>query len=256
MATVSKVAQRRWRLLLLLAAQGGWYTTDDVEALTGASSMVVHRDLNALHKSGLLRRKMMDGDRSHRWLYAATPAGEQRVADVLERAGLDVPVNLGIRAGARAKYLLVLLSAASHIECVGQVLAWRSGADVAWWLRHRHGIDGVQADAYGIWAEGDRAVRILVQVDDEWAHQVTDRLLDQLTATTGFQLPVNAVLLIADTAAAEKRLQRRLRDGSPIVVVATTTWDAMYGPEGPAGAIWSTVDASEPRRLIELAEVG
>jgi DNA-binding MarR family transcriptional regulator len=252
--TGGRVAQRRWRMLLILASHGGWYSTADVQTLIGAGPMIVHRDLTALREAGLLQRQPLERDRSHRWLYATSEAGEQQVAEVLRRAGLDVPANLGLWAGHRAIPLFVLLVEASRLHGVGQVVEWRSGADAASWLRHRHGIDGVQVDAYGVWTEGDRAIRFLVQVDERRIRQVVDRLLDQLIAPASLVLPVNAVLLIADADTEEQFVHERLHGASPAVVVATTTRQRMHGPDGPAGAIWSRADSPGKNvRLIELA---
>ncbi|HZM84268.1 MAG TPA: hypothetical protein VFC19_51775 [Candidatus Limnocylindrales bacterium] len=257
MTEADRVAQRRWRMLLILATHGGWYTTADLQTLTGANPMTVHRDLAALRQAGLLHRKAMENDRSHRWLYTTSSDGDQQVAEVMQHAGLDVPANLGLWAGHRAIPLFVLLSEASRLDGVGQILQWRSGADVAAWLRHRHGIDGVQVDACGVWAEADLAVRFLVQVqvDEHGVREVIDRLLDQLVAPNGLVLPVNAALLIANTDAEEKVLHDRLRGGAAMMLVATTTTKRMYGPDGPAGPIWSTTgDAARYLRLIELAD--
>ena len=250
-----RVAKRRWRMLLILATHGGSYTTADLQTLTGANPMTVHRDLAALRQAGLLHRKAMENDRSHRWLYTTSSDGDQQVAEVLQHAGLDVPANLGLWAGHHAIPLFVLLSETSRLDGSGQILQWRSGADVAAWLRHRHGIDGVQVDAYGVWAEADMAVRFLVQiyVDVRDVREVADRLLDQLAAPNGLMLPVNAVLLIAHTDPEEKALHERLRGRDPAVLVATTTTERMYGSDGPAGPIWSTT--GNPGRYLRLIEV-
>ncbi|WP_203914929.1 hypothetical protein [Rhizocola hellebori] len=238
--------------MFTLATRPGWYSAHDVQDLIGVSAATVYRDLTWLCKAEMAQRCTGEGDRSHQWLYAATEQGCGHISETLGRAGLQIPANLGLWAGAAAKELLVLLSATAHYSGVGQLMTWRSGLDAAIWLRRQHGIDGVQVDAYGVWAEGDRAIRFLVLVDGERERAIADRLLDRVTGDGGRVLPVHAILLITDDDAEERFIHERLRDDVPHVIVATTTPANLFGREGPAGAIWSTGTGSTRRRLIDL----
>ncbi|WP_020522430.1 hypothetical protein [Catelliglobosispora koreensis] len=254
MARGDQVARRRLRILMILGRHGGGFTAADLQILLGATSAAtMYRDLTALVHNGLLSRIAAENDPSHEWQYFITDAGGHRLARVIGSNGSSVPANVRFGAGSSANILLKQLSIASQSGDAGQVVEWRSGLDAAWWLR-QHGVDDVQVDALGIWAEADLAIRFLVLVDHPSDH-LAEKLIERLGRQAS-PLPVNAILLISPTRGDEKFLLDLIRDTGLTTVTATTTMRRLWGPDGPIGPIWSTPDSTDYLRLIELTSVG
>ncbi|PSK89955.1 protein involved in plasmid replication-relaxation [Murinocardiopsis flavida] len=133
----------------------------------------------------------------------------------------------------------------SHTRTHDTHLAWRTTRE----CQHQFG-DIVRPDAAGRWTDANKAIDFFLEYDTgtEPLRRLADKLdayheLARITGTRGI------VLFWLPSAARESNLRHRVPN--PPVPTAT----AVYGAH-PADMVWTRLDGSTQRRLVDLADVG
>ncbi|MCG5469571.1 DeoR family transcriptional regulator [Micromonospora sp. LAH09] len=257
---VRRLSPRRWRILSYLA-QHGSASTLDVALVCAVSRLTAHRDLVWLHESGLVRRERSAEDRTHTWWYGVTAEGTEVLRRALTPSARPVPLRLGQRPSSAADALLFLplveVSRRNPGRC--ELFQWLATMETSSWLR-QHDLAQLRADGYGVWLQDGRCLRFLVHVDRGPTGDVVaeyERPASGLGGLLGGYrradrlVPVGAVLLIAQDAEREERLQADLLRGPLPNVVATTTRQLLYR-QWPDEQVWQVPGEGGRRCLIEV----
>jgi DNA-binding MarR family transcriptional regulator len=257
---VRRLSPRRWRILSYLA-QHGSPPTLDVALVCAVSRLTAHRDLVWLYESGLVRRERSAEDRTHTWWYGVTAEGTEVLRNALTESGRPVPLLLGQRPSSAADALLFLplveVSRRNPGRC--ELFQWLATMETSSWLR-QHDLAQLRADGYGVWLQDGRCLRFLVHVDRGPTGDVVaeyERPASGLGGLLGGYrradrlVPVGAVLLIAQDAEREERLQADLLRGPLPNVVATTTRQLLYR-QWPDEQVWQVPGEGGRRCLIEV----
>ncbi|MFI7216469.1 DeoR family transcriptional regulator [Micromonospora maritima] len=255
-----RLSPRRWRILSYLAQRGS-ASTLDVALVCAVSRLTAHRDLAWLHEAGLVRRERSPEDRTHTWWYEVTAEGTEVLRRALTASGRPVPLRLGQRPSGRADALLFLplieVSRRNPGRC--ELFQWLATMETSSWLR-QHDLAQLRADGYGIWLQDGRCLRFLVHVD---RGPVGDVVVEHERPASGLGgllagyrradrlVPVGAVLLIAQDAEREERLQADLFRGPLPNVVATTTRQLLYR-HWPDEQVWQVPGEGGRRCLVEV----
>lgn len=252
------LGRRHWALLMLVA-EHGVLSTDQVVVLMFGSRPAASRHLNALTRAGLLWRFVYDDDSSHLAHYELTHDGIEALGQHLRRAGRLVPEGIGAQLHDHhlVSHVRVGLAAETRTGGPGRLYKWRRALEAAALLR-RAGIVNVHPRAYGEWIERDIAVRFLLHVDRD-THNPLFEPLPPSYALAGYReaqhgVPATAVLVITTSDDRHAALHQELAADPLPGTVAVTTTSLLYEAANAADQIWS-VTGTDPAQRVSLVDL-